>query len=72
MNSYQKFSCIYCGQHIECNVDFAGRQFHCPSCRQNLTVPPPGLGTNAHTIPAGDFTWDTIVPDPRVVTPFGN
>ena len=34
MKNYIKFTCVYCGQHIECEPEFSGRQFHCPACKQ--------------------------------------
>jgi uncharacterized protein DUF4190 len=39
MNDQIKFSCLSCGQHIECDVTETGRSMLCPSCGANLTVP---------------------------------
>jgi hypothetical protein len=39
MNDQIKFSCLSCGQHIECDVTESGRSMLCPSCGANLTVP---------------------------------
>jgi hypothetical protein len=34
-----KFSCPYCGQHLLCENDLAGREIQCPGCQQPLLVP---------------------------------
>lgn len=39
MNDQIKFSCLSCGQHIECDVTESGRPMLCPNCGANLTVP---------------------------------
>lgn len=39
VNDQIKFSCLSCGQHIECDVTETGRLMLCPSCGANLTVP---------------------------------
>ena len=39
MNDQIKFSCLACGQHIECDVTESGRSMLCPNCHANLTVP---------------------------------
>jgi Domain of unknown function (DUF4190) len=39
MNDQIRFSCLSCGQHIECDVTESGRSMLCPSCGANLTVP---------------------------------
>ena len=35
-----KFSCPQCGQHIQCNTSYAGRQIDCPICQKPIVVPP--------------------------------
>lgn len=39
VNDQIKFSCLSCGQHIECDVTESGRPMLCPACGANLTVP---------------------------------
>jgi hypothetical protein len=34
-----KFSCPGCGQHIACDVGYAGAQINCPTCKQAIVVP---------------------------------
>ena len=34
-----KFSCPKCGQHIQCDADYAGAQINCPTCQQAIVVP---------------------------------
>jgi outer membrane lipoprotein-sorting protein/FlaG/FlaF family flagellin (archaellin) len=34
-----KFSCPQCGQHIQCDVGYAGAQINCPTCKQAILVP---------------------------------
>jgi len=43
MDSY-KYSCPYCGQHIEYTDDYCGQQMPCPACQHRITFPaiPPG------------------------------
>lgn len=43
MESY-KYSCPFCGQHIEYTVEYCGKQMICPSCNQTVVFPavPPG------------------------------
>ena len=35
-----KFSCPQCGQHIQCDLGYAGAHINCPSCHQSIVVPP--------------------------------
>ncbi len=69
MKDYIRFACVYCGQHIECEAEFSGRQFHCPACKQRLVVPPPAPDRAARPPASANETWDTQVPEPRVETP---
>jgi len=39
MNEY-KCSCLHCGQHIQGNAQWRGRELPCPTCQQTLIVPP--------------------------------
>ena len=41
MKTYMKFSCIYCGQHLECETRFCGRQTLCPACLHRTVIPGP-------------------------------
>ena len=43
MSAY-KYSCPYCGQHIEYTDGYCGQQMACPMCQQNIVFPalPPG------------------------------
>jgi hypothetical protein len=34
-----KFSRPQCGQHIQCNALWSGREMNCPACRQMLLMP---------------------------------
>ena len=36
-----KFFCPQCGQHIQCDTGYAGRQINCPVCQQAIVVPSP-------------------------------
>jgi len=69
MKNYLKFSCVYCGQHIECEPTFQGRQFHCPACRQRIVVPPRVEQKSARPVPPANETWDTTIPAVDVETP---
>jgi DNA-directed RNA polymerase subunit RPC12/RpoP len=35
-----KFSCSHCGQDIECDELWSGREIQCPTCQGQLVVPP--------------------------------
>jgi hypothetical protein len=35
-----KFACSHCGQRLECDEQFSGRQIPCPSCKALTLVPP--------------------------------
>ena len=34
-----KFSCPQCGQRIQCDTSYSGRQINCPACQQTVVVP---------------------------------
>jgi hypothetical protein len=63
-----KFECPHCKQHLQCEVQFAGRQIECPSCHHliNIPNPPAGHGFTRVTRQRGK-TWDTFVPPPRKI-----
>lgn len=67
MDIYHKFSCIYCGQHIEVDSACVGRQFHCPSCKGKLVVPSPVHPRADERLKPIDQTWGPSVPDPKVL-----
>jgi len=67
--NYMKFSCVYCGQHIECDSKLRGRQFHCPACKQKIVVPPPDSSNSGKPVGPVNATWDTSVPTPQTETP---
>ena len=69
MNTYFKFACVYCGQHIECETALSGRQIKCPTCQSRIVVPAAEKGQPARNQPLTKFTWDTVVPTPRVEAP---
>ena len=69
MKNYHKFSCVYCGQHIECEPALVGRQFHCPSCKQRIVVPPSSSHKSARPAAPVNATWDTTIPTPGAETP---
>lgn len=69
MKTYMKFTCIYCGQRMECDPRFAGRQILCPACLHRIVIPDSRGGN-----PAGRFlpipqTWDARVPLPGIEIP---
>ncbi|HMP82027.1 MAG TPA: hypothetical protein PKA41_04890 [Verrucomicrobiota bacterium] len=66
MNITAKFSCIYCGQHMECETRHSGRQILCPACLHRLVIPKPRSGGLASAIPSVPETWDTDVPLPQL------
>jgi hypothetical protein len=51
-----KFECIHCGQHLQCDEQFSGRQITCPSCKGVVDVPLAGK-------PVMQKTGMTFVPD---------
>ena len=69
MKTYFKFSCVYCGQHIECEFGLSGRQINCPACQGRIVVPAEEKGQPARMEPLTKFTWDTVVPTPEVKDP---
>jgi hypothetical protein len=54
-----KFSCSHCGQHLQCDEQYVGRQIACPTCHAMTAVPPvPGK-----TAPAPQKSGMTFVPE---------
>jgi len=69
MKTHFKFSCVYCGQHIECESGLSGRQIKCPACKNRIVIPAEEKGQSARKQPMTKFTWDTEVPTPEVKKP---
>jgi DNA-directed RNA polymerase subunit RPC12/RpoP len=63
MNKF-KFCCPQCDQHLECDVQFSGREIQCPSCNHLITIPP-APGNTANYTPEAGQTWATHVPAGR-------
>jgi DNA-directed RNA polymerase subunit RPC12/RpoP len=69
MNTYMKFACIYCGQHMECKPRLGGCQILCPACGHHIVIPlPRARPTPSQPAPVRD-AWDTSVPMPLVEIP---
>ncbi len=66
MKTSFKFACVYCGQHIECETGLSGRQIKCPACHSRIVIPAEEKGKPARKEPLTKFTWDTVVPTPKV------
>jgi len=58
MNQF-KFNCSHCGQRLECDPQYAGRQIPCPACHA-LTVVPAVPGT---AVPSPQKSGMTYVPE---------
>ena len=69
MKTSFKFACVYCGQHIECETSLSGRQIKCPACHSRIVIPAQEKGQPARKQPLTKFTWDTVVPTPKVAEP---
>jgi DNA-directed RNA polymerase subunit RPC12/RpoP len=69
MNTYMKFACIYCGQHMECTPRLCGCHILCPACGHRIVIPVPrARPTTSQPVPVRD-AWDTWVPMPLVEIP---
>jgi len=70
MKDYFKFKCVHCGQNIECETGFSGRQTKCPSCNHKMVVPPaPGQKSASNSPNTINAIWHTHVDDPDVSVP---
>jgi len=56
-----KFACPHCGQHMQCEEQFSGRQITCPACKVLINIPPVP-GKTADYQPQHGMTWNTHVP----------
>jgi DNA-directed RNA polymerase subunit RPC12/RpoP len=69
MNTYMKFACIYCGQHMECKPRLCGCQILCPACSHRIVIPVhPARPTTSQPAPVRD-AWDVSVPMPLIEIP---
>jgi DNA-directed RNA polymerase subunit RPC12/RpoP len=69
MKDYFKFACVYCGQHMDCEPRFRGRQIQCPACQHRIAIPKMSETVSSRqTLPATD-TWETCVSPPSVEMP---
>jgi DNA-directed RNA polymerase subunit RPC12/RpoP len=55
-----KFSCPKCGQHLQCDEQYAGREIQCPGCNVLMRIPPVP-GKTAQYNPESGKTWATYV-----------
>jgi DNA-directed RNA polymerase subunit RPC12/RpoP len=69
METHLKFTCIYCGQHMECEPRFSGRQILCPACLHRIVIPTAFGGKPPIQPVLARYTWDTHVPLPLVEIP---
>ena len=63
-----KFSCPHCGQRIQCEQGYSGRQIACPACQRPFVVPPPPPGS-AVAAPRLSFAPNAPAPPPLPPTP---
>ena len=60
-----KFSCPQCGQNIQCDTSYSGRQINCPACQQPIVVPQvPAVGrqfSGPQPAPAKSRTWRNVL-----------
>ncbi len=54
-----KFNCSHCGQRLECDDAYSGRQIPCPSCKAMTVVP----GVAGKAAPALQKSGMTYVPE---------
>ena len=59
-----KFSCPQCGQHIQCDVGYAGTQITCPSCQKAIVVPQSPYSAAAAPASAGRPAYEAPPPPP--------
>ena len=64
-----KFACIYCGQHLECEPRFSGRQILCPACLHRIVIPRGQGGQPPAQLGLLPGTWDTHVEVPKLEIP---
>jgi DNA-directed RNA polymerase subunit RPC12/RpoP len=54
-----KFNCSHCGQHLQCEEQYRGRQISCPKCHAMTVVP----SIPQKVAPAGARSGMTFVPE---------
>ena len=59
-----KFSCSHCGQHLECESEWAGTEIECPTCHQTLLIPPQAI--EVRTVPEPGTASEPPAPDDDV------
>lgn len=69
MKNFLKFNCLYCGQHMECETRFSGRQIKCPVCEHKMVIPPTRKLQRGLAQFDSAHTWDVMVPRPDLTTP---
>ena len=65
-----KFSCPKCGQHMQCDEQYSGREIQCPDCNLLIRIPPVP-GKTAQYSPESGKTWATYVSSSTVPPPEG-
>ena len=56
-----KFFCPQCGQHIQCDTSYSGRQINCPLCQQTIVVPQPLRADGATPVPVKPQTLRKVL-----------
>ena len=56
-----KFFCPQCGQHIQCDTSYSGRQINCPVCQQAIVVPQPLRAAGAQPVPVKPQTLRKVL-----------
>ena len=56
-----KFFCPQCGQHIQCDTSYYGRQINCPVCQQAIVVPQPPRADGATPVPVKPQTLRNVL-----------
>jgi len=69
MKTYFTFSCIYCGQHVECEPRLCGRHLRCPRCLHRIAIPLVAQQKPTGQVFKSPPTWDAWVPEPSVEIP---
>ena len=64
-----KFDCSHCGQRMQCDEKFAGKQIKCPACEHLILIPAPPNAAPEQYKPESGKTWATFVGSPVVPRP---
>ena len=65
-----KFNCSHCGQHLQCEEQYSGREIECPTCHVLIRIPPVPGQTALYEAESGQ-TWMTHISS-RPAPPPGN